>query len=67
MKFTDYVTGLRLAQAKKLLVESPLQVKQIASRVGYYTTSHFIKAFVRREEMTPLEYRNRYKTMRPEE
>lgn len=67
MKFTDYVTGLRLAQAKKLLVESPLQVKQIASRVGYYTTSHFIKAFVRREEMTPLEYRNRYKTVKPEE
>lgn len=58
MKFTDYVTGLRMTQAKKLLAESTLQVKQIASRVGYYTTSHFIKAFVRREGMTPLEYRN---------
>lgn len=57
-KFTDYITNLRIAHAKKLLLESNLQVKQIALEVGYYTASHFIKAFVRHEEITPLEYRN---------
>lgn len=57
-KFTDYITNLRIAHAKKLLLKSNLQVKQIALEVGYYTASHFIKAFVRHEEITPLEYRN---------
>lgn len=58
MRFTDYFTGLRILKAKKLLAETPLQVKQIAAEVGYYTTSHFIKLFVKYEGMTPVEFRN---------
>lgn len=55
-----------MAHAKKLLLESDLQVKQIAAEAGYYTASHFIKAFVKHENMTPMEFRKLHKnTVKP--
>lgn len=62
IKFTDYITGLRISKAKQLLTETELQVKEIASRIGYFTTSHFIRTFVKLEGITPLEFRNKYRT-----
>lgn len=57
-KFIDYVTDLRIARGKQLLVETSLQVKEIAVQVGYLTASHFIRTFVKHEGVTPNEYRS---------
>ena len=57
IRFTDYVTMRRVTEAKRLLRETNLQVKEIAERTGYYTASHFIRIFVKSEGVTPLEYR----------
>lgn len=62
MKFTEYVTILRISQAKKLLVETNMQTQEIASTIGYLSTSHFIRTFVKQIGSTPLEYRANEKT-----
>lgn len=57
MKFTDYLTRLRIAQAKKLLLSTNLSIKEITEQVGYYSQSHFTKIFMEKEGCTPGEFR----------
>lgn len=61
IRFTDYLTNLRMSRASQLLVETNLQIKEIASLIGYYTTSHFIRTFVKTRGITPAEYRSQIK------
>lgn len=56
-KFINYVTRLRMTEAKRLLVETEMSVKDIASTIGYYSASHFIRIFVKQNRCTPAEYR----------
>ena len=56
--FIDYVTFLRLEKAKQLLVLSDLQLKDIATKVGYFNVSSFIRRFKQIIGTTPGEYRN---------
>ena len=58
IKFTDYLTSLRITHAKELLLTTRLSVKEITEEVGYYSQSHFTKLFVEREGCTPAEFRN---------
>lgn len=58
IRFTDYVTNLRITRATQLLIETNLPIKEIASSVGYFTASHFIRTFVKNKGITPAEYRN---------
>lgn len=62
-KFIDYVTDLRMAKGKQLLVETSLQIKEIALQVGYLTASHFIRTFVKYEGVTPNEYRTSHSSV----
>ncbi len=57
IKFTDYLTSLRLALAKKLLLGTDRSVKEITEEVGYYSQSHFTKIFTEKEGCTPAEFR----------
>ncbi len=45
-------------EARRLLRHSPLMVKEVAQRLGYDDTSHFIKFFRRRTGVSPMDYRN---------
>jgi len=55
--FTHYLTDLRIRQAKGLLLDTSMTVREISSAVGYYSTSFFIRSFKNSEGITPLEYR----------
>lgn len=57
--FSDYLTRKRLEFAKRLLLTSPLSVKEISRMSGYQTTKYFINVFKRREGVTPGKYRSR--------
>ena len=59
VKFTDYLTDLRLNRAKQLLAGSNLSVRAISEQVGYFSQSHFNKVFQKKENCSPLEYRSR--------
>lgn len=56
--YKDYVTSLRLEQAKTLLTGSELKLADIAERIGYHDVRHFTQMFRKKYEMTPTEYRN---------
>jgi two-component system response regulator YesN len=43
--FVKYLTRIRMLKAKELLMNSNLQVRQVAEQVGYYSTRHFTKLF----------------------
>lgn len=56
--YKDYVTSLRLEQAKTLLANSELKLADIAERIGYNDVRHFTQMFRKKYDMTPTEYRN---------
>ena len=57
LSFPDYIKGLRIAYALKLIKENPgLTVQQIADQSGFYSISNFERAFKTITGKTPREY-----------
>jgi two-component system response regulator YesN len=55
--FHDYLTKVRMREARALLIGSDLRVSEIARRCGYPQQSYFNRIFKRSFGMTPVEYR----------
>ena len=53
---TDYIMYVRICEAKKLL-NSELQLSEIAYKVGFSSQSYFNKVFKKYSNYTPLEYK----------
>jgi AraC-like DNA-binding protein len=51
-----FLLNYKMELAKKLLQEQQLNVNEIASQLGYSTSSHFIAAFKRKYEITPKQF-----------
>ncbi|PZE22141.1 response regulator transcription factor [Paenibacillus xerothermodurans] len=57
--FIDYLTDLRLHQAKELLAYTNDPVFEIAERLGYHDRKHFRALFKKKVGVTPSEFRDR--------
>ena len=57
---TEYVTELRINEAKRLLSNTDNTITAIAEEIGYYNYSYFSKIFKDIIGLTPGEYRKRY-------
>ncbi len=57
MSFIDYLTGIRIEVAKKLLVESQETVKQISESVGYNDSKYFSRVFQNNVGCSPKVFR----------
>ena len=55
----DYIVCKRLNIAKQLLISGDFTISQIAERVGFKDTGTFIRAFKRKEKLTPLQFKNK--------
>lgn len=55
--FTSYLTEFRVEEAKKLLKEPTVNVKEIGKAVGYGDSNYFAKVFKRITGQSPTEYR----------
>ena len=55
--FFDYLTRLRMRNARELLTTTSLRVGDIGERVGYQSELSFVKAFKKLHNMTPRAYR----------
>lgn len=53
----DYIHKLRLEDAKELLINTDMSIKNIAEKVGYYNDVAIIRAFKRYEGVTPGKFR----------
>ena len=58
--FKEYVTNVRVAEAKRLLLGTDLSVAEIARTVGYSNLHQFYRVFYRSSAMSPAEYRRYY-------
>lgn len=57
MSFYDYLTRLRMRDARELLATTSLRVGDIGERVGYQSELSFVKAFKKLHSVTPRAYR----------
>jgi two-component system, response regulator YesN len=55
--FIDFLIGLRMEYAKKLLLESDVSVQSISEIVGYANTTSFIRIFKKIVGVAPGQYR----------
>lgn len=59
--FKEFLNGIRLTEAKRLLVESDKNVSEIAFQVGFNSPNHFNRIFKNQARCTPTEYRSAQK------
>jgi AraC-like DNA-binding protein len=59
--FKEYVTNLRLSEAKRLLLTTDTCVQEVAYTVGYTNLNQFYKVFQRYASMSPADYRRYYR------
>lgn len=57
--FIDYLTQLRVEEAKRLLVESGYSLKEICFEVGYRDPNYFSRVFKKTAGMTPSAFRRK--------
>ncbi len=62
--FNDWVNDMRIADAKDLIVNTDLSVKEIYFSVGFNSKSTFNQAFKKREGITPTAYRQKWAELR---
>ena len=55
--FVEYLTTIRMEQAKKLLLDYNNKIYEIGGLVGYRSIKHFSQVFKKYTGMTPTEYR----------
>lgn len=59
MSFKQYLTSIRIHEAKRLLLETDRLVIDIALEVGFNNVSHFNRVFKNATEVSPMEFRGR--------
>jgi two-component system response regulator YesN len=62
MALTAYINKMKVDYGKYLLLNSDIQLAELADQLGYYDQSHFTKNFKRLEKITPSHFRLKYKT-----
>lgn len=58
--FSDYLTEVRISEAKEMLRDSRQNIGDIADKVGYKDTKYFTKIFTKLVGIKPSEYRKLY-------
>lgn len=59
--FPAYVNSFRVQRAKSYLTESEMSITQISQACGFETIRNFNRVFSRECDISPKEYRNKYK------
>jgi AraC-like DNA-binding protein/ligand-binding sensor protein len=57
MKFTEYVTRLRIERARNLLLNPHVRISEVAYEVGFQSLTHFNRSFRQVVGQSPTKYR----------
>lgn len=60
MSYKEYLTGLRINEAKRILMDKNISVVDVCQQIGYGNVSHFIKVFQKYTGVTPAKYRDEH-------
>ncbi|GBF75319.1 hypothetical protein PA598K_03719 [Paenibacillus sp. 598K] len=58
-KFIDYLTDVRMEEARRILRETELKMYEVAAAVGYTSPKYFSTLFRKHFQLTPMSYRER--------
>ncbi len=58
--FLEYLSALRMKEARELLSDAGLRISDVAEQVGYQDSKYFVKLFKKATGLTPQEYRKLY-------
>lgn len=58
VSFSDYLETLRMNEAKRMLADTRLTIRDIADQVGYYSSSTFCRAFKRNSGISATAFRD---------
>ncbi|RAP77735.1 helix-turn-helix domain-containing protein [Paenibacillus montanisoli] len=58
--FLDYLSQLRISEAKKRLLEEPDSIQEVGERVGYLNAATFRRVFRKVEGISPVDFRKRH-------
>ncbi|EGO63845.1 response regulator [Acetonema longum] len=61
VNFVDYVTEIKITEAKRLLTATSLRISEVAERLGYADIAYFSNTFKKVTGVSPSEYRNKDK------
>jgi AraC family transcriptional activator of pobA len=53
----EWIAERRMAEARRLLVETDLEAEEVSRRVGYGESDYFVRSFRRNHGTTPLAWR----------
>lgn len=56
----QYINNIRLSKAKELLLSTDASISEISEMVGFQSLHYFSRYFKNREQISPIEYRQRY-------
>jgi AraC-like DNA-binding protein len=59
MSAIDYIAKIRIDKARALLVETDMDIKEIAYRLGFSNQQYFSTLFKKATNMSPSSYRGR--------
>ena len=57
ISFTEYLNGVRIKEAQRLLATNEISIAELCEAVGYKSTTHFGRSFKSITGMSPTEYR----------
>lgn len=60
MTISDYIKNIRLEKARELLKIEDMRIKDVAINIGIQDQLYFSRLFVKKFNMTPSEYRDKY-------
>ena len=58
--FNEYLNYVRVCKAKRMLINSEMNISEIALSVGFSSTSYFINCFKTQMEITPMGFKQIY-------
>lgn len=58
LTFIDYLTNRRIEEAKKILLETSLSIKEISRKIGYNDPNYFTRVFKRVMSTSPTSFRS---------
>ncbi|WP_214628944.1 response regulator [Paenibacillus agaridevorans] len=58
-KFIDYLTEVRMKEAKRILRETDMKVYEVSEAVGYTSPKYFSTLFRKHYKLTPMSYREK--------
>ena len=61
VNFVNYLKEIRIAEAKRLLIQTEDKITEIAKQVGFENDKHFMKSFKTACGVSPSEFRKDYK------